>query len=161
MKKKEMLNSDVIRLVKAGIGEVTSRTLDDGDAYLVYRFKAALLTAFGNICADERRILSECGIADLRRTLARKAELERGDGGQELDGIASSLERAQGLVSSMHSDVTSVPCCPLPYASWRALQRENARDGGPSPLEGELEILLHGVLWADPESEETSEKSTN
>ena len=156
-----MLNSDVIRLVKAGIGEVTSRTLDDGDAYLVYRFKAALLTAFGNICADERRILSECGIADLRRTLARKAELERGDGGQELDGIASSLERAQGLVSSMHSDVTSVPCCPLPYASWRALQRENARDGGPSPLEGELEILLHGVLWADPESEETSEKSTN
>lgn len=153
-----MKNTDIIAL--SGIMGITTNGLDSKDAYKVVGWKLAIKKAIDSISDSEKKILEEVGITDAQAHNRRLAELSGLDNPTEqevteLSGLQSKTDRVNNMIRELHNEEQEMGIRPLPYGSWHKLQQENRElKGNRGPvLGGMTEVLMHGILWTDPEEE--------
>ena len=179
----ELTYDEILALVKAGMLDVSARTLSARDRYNVFDFKKKLKEAFKSREEREKELIKECGIEDAAAFDARNEELRDKvkDGSitreeqKELDGNEAKLKTYYAQYSELNKDSVKMEVRPIGYEAWFALRDENARvmvlvnvkgnDGKKVQKEVEkdlipdfVESMLFGKFWTAPEEEKPAEE---
>lgn len=145
-------NYQVLTLVNAGVLQSTNHDVDVKDAYKVFKFRKALGKALSAIQDAEKALLEECGIGDpnaFNETL-KTAE------GEELAAMQAKVVKYNEQREELYNDDCDLgDIKTISYESWFTLQNENkAKDINGSTVDifsHGVEVILEGVLWAEPE----------
>lgn len=156
-----MKNFEVIELSKRGILNVTTHSIGTKDAISVFKFKKALRSCIESINSDESALLTECGIDDAasfdskRGELLGKAERSREEDA-ELEALNEKFRRFIGMCDGILMEEAKLDTVnTMQYEAWKSLQDENksvnVNGEAIDVFSGEVEMLLLGVLWEEPE----------
>ena len=148
-----MKNIDIIQLANAGVLQATGYTLKPAEAYQLFLLKKQVGKAVEAIREAATSLARDAGIDDPAAFDRRGEELEEKaeptkEERKELEEHRQKLTRLNGTRMALYEDETEVRVSPIPYASWFALQQENAKS---NIFGGEAESILENIFWKAPE----------
>ena len=156
-----MKNKDIITLANCGVLSITAHDIPAAHAYKVLKFKKAVKAAMQAFQDSERAIFSDCGVTDTdgfnrRLNELRNKELTKEEKA-ELSGMEKTISEIHGLQGELKNEDVAIDVKAMPYDVWHDLQNENKAVNifgkTVDVLSGDVEEILEGILWVDPEEE--------
>ena len=156
-----MKKVDVIKLVNAGIVNVTAYDLKPEHAYQVFKLKREVEKIHRDIEEEYKEIEKSQGLTEEFAEETQKV-LDKVNNKEELtDADKATLtkydeiwKKVIGLKVELGKTDVSIDVKPLPYEEWRTLQKENkAKKIGDREIDilgGVAEIILSENFWQEP-----------